>query len=104
MRTCQSILSRVRNKKDSRAIAFKCYIRDKWHVIGYIVREALDDVHDTLRNNALTEVKFPWTQYVIDWPQSGGGFYAGIRIPRKGRWSNGVVAPSDGHTLDLTLN
>ena len=23
------------NKKDSRAIAFKCYIRDSWHIIGY---------------------------------------------------------------------
>lgn len=78
------------NKQDSQAIAFKCYLRDSWHVIGYIVREALDDVHDAIRNNFITEVKFAWAKYVINWPRSGHGFYAGITITRKGRWSNEV--------------
>ena len=93
------------NKKDSQAIVFKCYIRGKWHIIGYVVREALDDVHDALRNDAITEIKFAWAQYGHDQEQvsmqgstsqekEGGG-------PMK---YAGVVAPSDGHILDLTLN
>ena len=33
------------NPQDSKAIAFKCKVDGKWCVIGYVVREALDVVH-----------------------------------------------------------
>ena len=39
------------NQFDSKAIGFKCQIEDKWHRIGYVVREALDDVHHALQGN-----------------------------------------------------
>jgi len=78
------------NKKDSQTIAFKCYIRNKWHIIGYIVNEALNDVHNARRDNAITEVKFAWAKFILDWPRSGPGFYAGIIITRIGRWSKKV--------------
>ena len=35
------------NPRDSRAIAFKCKL-DKWHTIGYVVRELTDKVHDAM--------------------------------------------------------
>ena len=74
------------NKKDSQAIAFKCYIRNEWHVIGYIVTEVLNAVHNAMRNIAIIEVKFAWAQFVISWPRSGPGFYGGtIIITRKGK-------------------
>ena len=37
------------NRFDTKAIAFKCWINDDWHRVGYIVREALDNVHDAIR-------------------------------------------------------
>ena len=36
------------NPYDANAIAFKCWVDDKWHRIRYVVREALDCVHDAL--------------------------------------------------------
>ena len=40
------------NPVDAKAIAFKCLLDDnKWHRIGYVVKEALDDVHSALDSN-----------------------------------------------------
>ena len=36
------------NPFDSNAIAFECQIDGMWQIIGYIVREALDEVHEAL--------------------------------------------------------
>ena len=38
------------NQYDSKAITFQCKVDSKWHKIGYIVREALDDVHRANEN------------------------------------------------------
>ncbi len=39
------------NPVDAHAIAFECKLNDKWQKIGYVVREALDAVHDALQRS-----------------------------------------------------
>ena len=77
-----------KNPVDAKAIAIKCELDDNgWHRVGYIVREALDDVHLALQANAITSVSFGWVKFRIDFHRSGPGFYAAIAITRKGCWS-----------------
>ena len=76
------------NPVDAKAIAIKCQLDgNDWHRIGYIVREALDEVHAALQQNAITSVSFGWVKSRIDFHRSGPGFYAAIAITRKGSWS-----------------
>ena len=75
------------NPYDAKAIAFKCWVNDEWHRIGYIVREALDSVHNEIASHSITKVKFTWAKYLITWMRSGPGYYAGINITRYGQWS-----------------
>ena len=75
------------NKNDSRAIAFKCFIDDQWQVIGYVVKEALDDVHSALGSNEIVNIQFAWARYLVTWTRSGPGYFAGINISKRGRWS-----------------
>ena len=45
--------------RDAKAIAIKCLLdNSQWHRIGYIVCEALDDVHAALQTNAIVSVSF----------------------------------------------
>jgi len=37
------------NPVDANTIAFMCYADSKWERIGYVVIEALPDIHDSLR-------------------------------------------------------
>lgn len=69
------------------AIAFTCFIDGKWERIGYIVREALDDVHEAISTNSIHNVKLGWVKFRIDFHGSGPGFYAGVDITRRGHWS-----------------
>ena len=75
------------NPYDANAIAFKCWVDNKWHRIGYVVREALDCVHEALHTRSITEVRFAWAKYLLTWMRSGPGYYAGINITRYGQWS-----------------
>ena len=59
----------------------------KWHKIGYVVKEALDDVHVALSSNAIEDVRFAWVKFRIDFHRFGPAFYAAIDIKRKGHWS-----------------
>ena len=52
------------NLYDSKTIAFKCQLDDKWHRIGYIVRECLDHVHKAKAGNKIASVEFSWVKYV----------------------------------------
>ena len=45
---------------DSKAIAFECSLESEWNIIRYIVREALDAVHDALKKHAITEIMIDW--------------------------------------------
>ena len=77
------------NPFDSLAIAFRCEIDSYWHTIGYVVKEALDDVHEALSAKKITAVSFDWVKFVIYWRTPG--WYAGIKISRIGEWSRTVV-------------
>lgn len=75
------------NPYDSKAICFKCMVGGLWCRIGYIVREALDEVHEAIRCRHILWVKFAWVKFLLQWTRSGPGFYAGIYITRNGEWS-----------------
>jgi len=79
------------NPKNARAIAFRCHVDGKWQRIGYVVEEALDAVHDALKKNEILSVSFDWVKYLIHWSRSGPGWYAGIKITKKGEWPRQVV-------------
>ena len=82
------------NPMDAKAIAFKCLLDDdQWHRIGYVVREALDDVHSALKSNQITDIQFGWVKFRFDFKASGG-VYAAIDITRKGSWSPVVCRAS----------
>ena len=51
------------NQYDNRAIAFMCYVDNKWQRIGYVVRECLEHVHKVLSGNQILSVKLCWAKY-----------------------------------------
>ena len=80
------------NCYDSKAIAFKCWLDDDWHRIGYIVKEALDAVHEARDNDEIINVFFKWAKYLVNWTRSGPGYYAGINITKHGQLPTAVCA------------
>ena len=74
------------NQFDSKAIAFKCRVEGRWQRIGYIVREALDEVHTALTQKKIIDVSFSWIKFLVVWMRSGPGYYAGINITINGEW------------------
>ena len=46
------------NPVDSKAIAFQCKVNGTWSTIGYVVSEILDEVHQALSTNCITDVEF----------------------------------------------
>ena len=80
-----NIFREPENPVDSRAIAFRRNIGDKWYTIGYIVKEALEHVHTAIQNKSIISINFSWVKYLVVWTWSGPG-YAGINITIRGRW------------------
>ena len=74
------IVPELDNQYNSKAIAFKCNISGNWYRIGYIVREALDDVHKALAQKRVVDVSFASAKCTVTWMHSGPGYYAGINI------------------------
>jgi len=68
--------------QDTNAIAFMCKVEDDWEKIGYIVKEALDDVHKAINANKIISVSFQWIKKLFT---RTPGWYAGIR---SGDWSD----------------
>ena len=66
-------------------------IGGSWQRVGYIVREALEEVHEAICNGDILWVKLAWVDFVLQWSRSGPGYYAGINIARRGDWSNVVI-------------
>ena len=62
------------NRFDSEAIAFQCNLDGQWKRIGYVVREALSEVHAALSDSSITDVKFSWIKYIVNWTRSGPGY------------------------------
>ena len=55
------------NPKDSKAIAFLCFVNGNWHRIGYVVKECLEDVHMALAKQHVISVHFAWIKYTAEW-------------------------------------
>ena len=54
------------NKYDNKTIAFMCQINDSnWERIGYVVREALDELHEAVNNGNILNVSFDWIKYPL---------------------------------------
>ena len=79
------------NQYDNRAIAFMCYVDNKWQRIRYVVRECLEHVHKVLSGNQILSVKLCWAKYLVCWARSGPSYYAGINISIRGEWHRDVV-------------
>ncbi len=77
------------NPFDSEAIAFKCKVDGAWKTIGYVVKEALKELHQVLTEKRVTKVSINWVKYIIDWRTPG--WYAGVNITRIGEWSQTVL-------------
>lgn len=63
-----------------------------WKKIGYVVNEALSDVHQALSENSITSIRFAWVKYKVQWKTPG--FYAAINITKQGKWSQTVQSSS----------
>ena len=48
------------NPIDYLAIAFRCEVDSSWHAIGYVVKEALNDVHEALSAKRITALSFDY--------------------------------------------
>ena len=73
------------NPYDSRAISFQCLVKQSWKIIGYVVRELCDCIHDAITKHSIVEVKLSWIKYKVI-RTTGPGYYAAVNITRKGEW------------------
>ena len=53
------------NPFDSMAIAFQCLHGAMWQTIGYIVKEALGEVHDAIHDGKIISVELAWVKYKL---------------------------------------
>lgn len=77
------------NPVDSKAIVFQCKLDEAWVTIGYVVHEALDELHEALASKKIIKVSFEFVKFLIRWKTPG--WYAGINITRIGDWSNNLL-------------
>ena len=73
----------------SEAICIQFKLDRKWYKVGYVIHEALSDLHTALRESKVTKVSIDWIKYIIYWRTPG--WYTGINITRIGEWSSTVV-------------
>lgn len=59
------------NPIDTKAIAFMCKAENNWERIGYVVQEALDDVHEVINTNKILGISFQWIKFIILRPLDG---------------------------------
>lgn len=83
------IIPEPSNKFDSRALSFQCFHKGKWRLIGYIAHELLDEVHKAINQQLITNVQLVTVKYIPYF--ASPGWYAGIRLTKKGVWSRLVV-------------
>ena len=78
------------NPVDKNAIAFKCFLGNKWHKLGYATTEVLDELHHAIQSKSICNVTFKDIRFVCIWSRSAPGFYAAVNITKIGLWSNVV--------------
>ena len=81
------------NEVDTNAVAFQVKLDDQWERIGYVASELAVHVKDAMRKNAIKSLQVKWIKYRY-WPRYGFGFYAAIKVTRKGRWQHDVYLKS----------
>lgn len=86
-----SLFHELTNPRNARALAFVCRVDKKDCTIGYVVSDVLEEVHSAINDGSILSVKIAWVRYITDWSRSGPGFFAGIRIEKRGHWSSNVV-------------
>ena len=59
-----------------------CKLDKSWERIGFVVQEALDEVHEAIRNKKILGVSFDYIKYIVEFKKPG--WYAGIKITRNG--------------------
>lgn len=79
------------NLFDNKAVALICQTDEtaEWRRIGYVVREAADEVLAVLNANKILNTSFELIKYIVHF--RNGGWYAGIKIPKSGEWSQEVL-------------
>lgn len=77
------------NPFDAQAIAFECKVDSTWERIGYVVREALGSVHEAIDKRDIMNIRFDWVKYIVQFQNRG--YYAGIKITRRGEWPQHVM-------------
>ena len=68
---CQ-VLPEPNNPIDSEAICIQFKLDRKWYKVGYVIHEALCDLHTALRESKVTKVSIDWIKYIIYWRTLGG--------------------------------
>ena len=85
----QEILCRLQpepeNPFDSLAIAFSCEVDSSWHTIGYVVKEALDDVHEAILAKKLLLCHFTGSSSSFT-----GELLAGMQELKYQEWESGL--------------
>ena len=57
--------------------------------IGYVVREALDALHNAIDHHKILKVEFDYVKFVVQFKQRG--WYAGISITINGEWPANIL-------------
>ena len=76
------------NPFDSNAIAFKCLQNSVWKTFGYVVSEICGEILAAIASGDIVSVELTWVKYKL-WKKSPG-FYAAVKVTKKGDWSNRV--------------
>ena len=56
-----------------------------WKVIGYVVRELCDCIHDAIEKQVIVATKLAWVKFKVV-RTTGPGYYAAVAITRRGEW------------------
>ena len=59
------VIPEPNNPFDSRALAFQCLIDNKWQLIGYLIKELCDIVHEAIADGSIISARFAWVRYKV---------------------------------------
>ena len=67
------------NPYDSHAISIQCETGGNWKIVGYVVKEICDSIHQALDSNSVMSTKVAWIKYKII-RKTGPSYYAGVEV------------------------
>lgn len=80
------------NTYDSQAIKIELNLNGQWKTIGY--NRALQEVHKAISSNVITAIRLVWVKYITSWTYSRPGYFAGVKISKRGKWSTIAISCS----------